>query len=276
MQKVRFKQQQYLNDYVSTLISTVLTFQLGKISDVQLYNGENTKISCDKLPLDSELISEKWNHFNNSAANATDDKISGKVTGYILKGECTSGDEEMPIITMVKVANPVIEFKSNRTIVYKNTIDDGLDLITDSFFRLYLTTDFLVISQYLYAFNHSFEAVYDIEKTLSKVKNKAADIILATNSISDNDAFRGYISQYSSLRTFITLNDARVEKLKQPENRKHIANILKIQMNENGLFVISDIDKASLLIKYLCYKIFQEADTEDILEASTIIKINLL
>lgn len=276
MQKIRFKQQQDLKGYVATLTSTILSFQIEGISDVQPYNGENTKVSCDKLSLDNELIYERWEFFNAAAANATDEKISGKVNGYIIKGECASSEEELPIITMVKIANPIFKLKKKRTIVYKNTINDELDVISDDFYRFYLTVDFLVISQSLYTFNHNFEPVFDIEKTLSKVKMKAAEEILMTNAFSDSEAFRGYISQYRSQKTFITLNERRVEKLKDPVGREHIASILQLHIDESGQLIVSDIKQASLLIKYLCYKIFQESETEDILETSTITKIEVL
>lgn len=274
MQKVRFISQQYLNDYVAELLSTISPVQIEKISDVQSYDGQNTKVSCDKLPLESDLISERWGDFNFAAANATDGKIDGKINGYVIKGECTS-DDELPVITMVKVANPIIALKNKRTIVYKNTIDDELDLISDSFCRLYLTIDFVVMAQYLYAFNHSFETVFDIEKTLSKVKFAATEKILATNCFSDADGFRNLISRYKSPRTFITLNETRLQQLSIREGRERIAGLLQIPINDEGLLVISDMEKASHVIKYLCYKIFQEADTEDVFEASTVIKLQI-
>ena len=132
-----------------------------------------------------------------------------------------------------------------------------------------------MIAQHLYAFNHRFEAVFDIEKTLSKVKITATEKILATNCVSDTDGFSNLISQYTSPRTFITLNENRIQKISEREGRKKIAGLLQIPINDEGQLVISDMEKASYLIKYLCYKIFQEADTEDVLEASTIMKLQI-
>ena len=148
-------------------------------------------------------------------------------------------------------------------------------MITDTIYRLYLTVDFIVCGENLYAFNHNFEKVFDIEKTLAKVKDLAAEEILAANCVSDVDALQGFISQYKSPRTFITLNEGRVEKTTHGEGRKYISRILQIPLDDSGLLIVSDMEKASLLIKFLCYKIFQESETEDILEASTITKIQI-
>jgi len=274
MNKVRFKQQQYLVDYAHHLSSVVSALQVEKISQVQDYDGENTKISCDKLALNSDLISERWAHFELSVAYASDEIIKGKINGYILVGHAPS-ESDYPSLTMVKVANPIIKLNNKRSIAYKNTEDDELDLITDDIYRLYLTVDFIVFEQHLYTFNHNFEAIFDVEKTLLKVKLKASEKILETNCVYDAEAFRGFISQYKSPRTFITLNEKRIEKISQSKGRTHIASILRIPIDDAGLLVVSDMEKASLLIKYLCYKIFQESETEDVLEASTITKVQL-
>ena len=274
MYKVRFKRSQYLIDYACHLSSIVSSLQVEKMSQVQGYDGANTKISCDKLALDNELIAERWSHFESSVAHASDDSIEGKLNGYFLVGQPPS-DSEHPTLIMAKAANPIIQLTNKRSVAYKNTEDDELDLITDDIYRLYLTVDFVVLGQTLYAFNHNFEPVFDIEKTLLKVKVKAAEKILATNCVSDTESFQGFISQYKSPRTFITLNESRVEKISQNEGREKIARLLRIPVDADGLLVVSDMEQASYLIKYLCYKIFQEADTEDVLEASTIIKLQI-
>lgn len=271
--KIRFKNGQYLADYASNLISIVSSIQIEKMSQVQEYDGENSKVSCDKLELSHELISEQWVNLNTAVVNSTDVIIDGKINGYIITGHTGIQNDETPAIVLVKIANPIIELNNKNSIVYRNTPENELDLIADSFCRLYLTVDFIVINECLYAFNHTFEGMFEIEKTLSKVKTKAIEKIINTNSISNVDEFTGFISQYKSPRTFITLNELRTNKVTDKEGREKVANILKIPLNHEGLLVISNKDQASLLIRYLCYKIFQESETEDVLEASTVSRI---
>lgn len=51
--------------------------------------------------------------------------------------------------------------------------------------------------------------------------------------------------------------------------------MLKIDLDESGDFIIDSKEKASYLIKYLCYKIFKDGETKDILEASTISTLSI-
>jgi len=46
--------------------------------------------------------------------------------------------------------------------------------------------------------------------------------------------------------------------------------MLKIDLDASGNLVVDSKEKAARLIKYLCYKIFKDGETNDILEASTI------
>lgn len=270
--KVRFKKPGYLTDYANHLVSIVLEHQIAAAERVQDYNGENSKTSCDKLPLADELIHERWQAFVNAVANSGDEKLEGKINGYIVTGH-PALEGERPSIVMVKAASPLIELNNKKALVYKRTEENELDLITDDFYRLYLNVDFLVAGENLYTFNHNFERIFEIEKTLSKIKNAAAEKILQTNSVSNKEEFAGLISQYKSPKTFITLNEKRLEGVKSKSGIEKVANILKIPTDENGALKITEPEEASLYIRYLCYKIFQEQDTNDVLEANYITKI---
>ena len=105
---------------------------------------------------------------------------------------------------------------------------------------------------------------------MAKIRNTAIDQMIATTAIADTDAFITYASQYTSNRTFITLREERLKRIKNRRTRKAIATMLKIELDENGDFMVDSKEKASLLIKYLCYKIFKDGETNDVLEASTI------
>ncbi|MDW5300719.1 MAG: DUF4868 domain-containing protein [Sedimentibacter sp.] len=274
--KVRFKNDKYLPDYATSLISTTYKYQINLISEVQNYDGENTKVSCDKISIKNELISSQWEAFYNAVTVSSDEGINGKINGYILVGQpARKDDDKLLPITFVKIANPIIQLANKKTVVYKNTVDNELDLLSDDICRLYLTIDFLVINQNMYTFNHSFEGLYNIEKTLKKIKTIAVDKIIETNSIANVEEFKQYSSQYPSQRTFITIKDDRVSRILKIENREVISKMLNIDLDTKGQFVLKNYDDASRLIKYLCYKIFQDAETNDILEATTISKISI-
>ncbi|SFB08248.1 Kiwa anti-phage protein KwaB-like domain-containing protein [Clostridium frigidicarnis] len=272
--KVRFRNPNYLSTYASNLLSATSKYQIDSISQVQEYDGENTKITCDKLSLNNPLISAQWNNFVNSVITSSDDKIEGKLNGYILVGQPTN--QELKSVTFIKGANPITKLTNRKSVIFSTAANDELDLITDDICRLYLTVDFIVIDGTMYTFNHTFETLFDLEKTMAKVKIAAIDEIIGAEAISNVDDFKAYASQYKSAKTFITLKEERVNRIKDNSNRKKVAEILNLKLNERGEFIINSSDDASLLIRYLCYKVFQDSETKEVLEASTITRLNIV
>ena len=269
--KVRFKNDGYLTQYASSVIGAVEKFQISPIEIVQDYDGANTKISCDKLALSNPLISERWLQFVSSLAVASDSMPDGKVNGYILVGQPLS--EEATNISFIKFANPVIKLVNKRAVVFSATAENKLDLISDDVYRLYLTVDVIVLNDAMYTFNHSFETPFGLEKTMAKLKQSAIEEIITTGAFSDIEEFKTFSNQYRSTRTFISLNRERVNRIKDPQNRVQIATILGLSLDENRSFVITTAEQASLMLRYLCYKIFQDNETQAVLEASTVTQI---
>lgn len=72
-----------------------------------------------------------------------------------------------------------------------------------------------------------------------------------------------------------TLKQERIDRVTDKRKRKAVASMLKIDLDESGDFIIDSKEKASYLIKYLCYKIFKDGETKDILEASTISTLSI-
>lgn len=271
--KIRFKNDGYLITYANNLINTSRVFQINKISQVQAYDGENTKVSCDKLSTSDPLVADQWSAFANAVGNSADSKIEGKVNGYILLGEPKS-QEDKPL-TFVKLANPITNLQNKRTAVFTTTANDELDLLESDVCRLYLTADFIVYNGTMYTFNHTFETLFDLEKTMAKAKMAAIDKIVGTNTVSNIEEFKTFASQYKSARTFITLKDERIARIKDGRKRKKVAIMLGLSLDEDGNFQINTAEEASLLIRYLCYKIVQDSETDDVLEASAITKLDI-
>lgn len=269
--KVRFKNDDYLTQYASTVMSTVEKYQINPIEKVQDYDGENSKISCDKIEVSNPLITEQWSRFVSSLAVASDSKVDGKVNGYILVGQPLS-DEATPI-SFIKFANPIIKLANKRSVVFSATVENELELISDDVYRLYLTVDVIVLNDEMYTFNHSFETPFGLEKTMAKLKQFAIEEIISTGAFADIDEFKALSNQYRSARTFISLNKERVNRIKDPQNRAQIATMLGLTLDGNGSFVVTTAEEASLLLRYLCFKIFQDNETKAVLEASTVTKI---
>jgi hypothetical protein len=270
--KVRFKNDAYLVDYAKNLLNSIMCFQINQISDVQVYNGENTKISCDKLSLNDEIIKNNWDLLCGSIANPCEQKFKGNVQGYLLVGKPTS--ESGKSISFFKTGNPIIKLSDNKVHFY-SCVKDTLELVTDEFCRLYLTTDFIVYDGTLYTFNLNFEKIFGIEKTMLRIKENGIEFISSIRVFSDVDMFRKYAREYRSPKTFINLNQERINIVQDLDKRSKVASMLGIKLDDGNNFIIDTADKASLFIRYLCYRIFKDEETKDVIEASNVSKLNL-
>lgn len=273
--KVKFKNSSYLTDYAKNLLDTTQHFQIDTISAVQDYDGENTKVSCDKILLDNKMIYEQWNNLVSAVASATDEKFKGKIMGYILAANPKENTEDNKTAIFVKVANPIIEMKKHTVAYMAKSGNDELDIITDDVYRLYLTVDYIVIDNSLYSFNHSFEKMFCLESALKKNRDNSITEIIQTDAFADKETFRQYAKKYKSHRTFITMKEERIKKIKTLEGRQDIAEKLHIKIDDQGKFIFTDEKQAWLLIKYLCYKIIKDDETKDLLEVSTVLKVEI-
>lgn len=131
-------------------------FQITPIETVQEYDGDNTKVSCDKIALDHELISIPWTIFVRALGSSSDEEIKEKINGYVLFGE--SQDSENNTITFIKTANPFTNLTNKKSVVFTTTAQDELDMFTDTVCILFLNADILVIGTIIYTFNHNFKA----------------------------------------------------------------------------------------------------------------------
>jgi hypothetical protein len=87
--------------------------------------------------------------------------------------------------------------------------------------------------------------------------------------------FRKYAREYRSPKTFINLNQERINIVQDLDKRSKVASMLGIKLDDGNNFIIDTADKASLFIRYLCYRIFKDEETKDVIEASNVSKLNL-
>lgn len=270
--KHTFKNADYLPNYLITLRDTVVKYQIDPLESVQDYDGQNSKTSCDKLSVTNELIATQWSHLSSSVAGAPRDMIQGKYQGYLLDGQPLV--DGLPSLVIVKVGNPIINLSKKNSKVFKHTPEDELEDITDELCRLYLIADFVVIGDTLYSFNLKFEEIFRMQKTLSRLKNQAIERIMDTNAFRNPEQVRNFMKGYTSPKTFLTLRGQRVEKLKSAEGRNEISELLNLQVMDEEI-AVEDQEQASQLIKYLCYKIFQDKETDNLIEVTSVVNDNV-
>jgi len=272
-QKIRFTNNAHLVSYAEQVLSAIEAYQLSPVSQVEKYNGYNTKCSCDRLNIEDEIIQANFTSFRDSLAHAVEGNLKASYRGYVLEGQ-PHPNVTGQTITLVKFANPTTRLKGKKSTYFKKGEDDLLDEITEQFFKMYLTVDCILIENNLYVFNHAFEKIFDIEQTFSKVKSEAIKSIVDAGFISNPDIFVEH-AQSTHSRTFATLDDERMQRAMTPDGRNKISEDYKVPLCTNGLFEISTAEETKHLLMHLCYKAFKEAETNTILEASNVAKLTI-
>ena len=110
---------------------------------------------------------------------------------------------------------------------------------------------------------------------MQKVKARALEQIIAIDAFENKSEFEQMAKAYKSPRTFITLKNERVERITNKTKREQVATMLQIKMSNDGRFVFENEEEVSLLIRYLCFKVFKDAETDDLLEANNVTKLLL-
>ena len=100
-------------------------------------------------------------------------------------------------------------------------------------------------------------------------------MIVAVDAFENKDEFEQMARAYKAPRTFITLKSERIERIRNMAKRKDVASMLKIEISQNGKFILKNAEEVSLLLRYLCYKVFKDAETKELLEASNVTQILL-
>lgn len=269
--KIRIKSEM-LQHYMQNLFLCVTKYQLEKIETISDYTGENPKLSCDKLNLNSEIIKTNWNNFWTKIANSQDEKLKNKIKGYVLCGQPKEGNDHS--LSIFKIANPVFDMnKDKRATVFKK-VNEELDAFSDNLYRLYLSADFFIIDNDLYALNYKFEEIFDIDSTLQNLKTNSVNQILKIPCFSD-DSFKNYAESYNHPKTFITLDNEKMEKIKDEQERIKISERFKIELDENNKFKNLSNDQSLHLLKYLCLKIIKDGDTNVLVEVAQATKLEI-
>ena len=200
-------------------------------------------------------------------------KIKGKYHGYVLEGIPASRDEKT--VVFLKMANPIINLKNRRSAVF--TFDNNSELaeMSDEVCRLHMNMDCIVVDEKIYSFNYKFEDLFNVEKTMQKIKHKALEEIVTIDAFENREEFEQMARAYKSPRTFITLKRERVERIKNKTKRKKVANMLKIDISDEGKFLFKNDEEVSLLIRYLCFKVFKDDETKELLEANNVTQLSL-
>lgn len=74
----------------------------------------------------------------------------------------------------------------------------------------------------------------------------------------------------------MTLRQQRVDKLTTKEGRQVIAKLLQLNITDDSEIIVDTQEQANQLIKYLCFKIFQDKETDNLIEVASVLNDNIL
>lgn len=261
--KLKFKSNDFLIDYGKGLSQTVIKYQLNKIEEIQDYNGDNPKITCDKLNL--EGIKSQWSFLCEAIKNNSNE-IKGKIKGYIVCAIPKEKSDKEAII-FIKKANPIIEVKNKRNVLFTMDENKNLNNFKDKTYRFYLTVDFLVIENKLYTFNLNFEEIFNLEKTLKKNKDEYLKEIFDCEIIENKEESFKFFNKISS-KKYMTFDIKKLDDLKESSMRLEILKKLKIEKNDKKEKITLKEEDAKKIIDYLCCKILKDFTTENLYEVN--------
>lgn len=70
---------------------------------------------------------------------------------------------------------------------------------------------------------------------MHRLKNRAVEKIMLSNAFIDPDKVNSFMASYSSPKTFLTLRQQRVDKLKTSKGRAEIAKLLELDVKGNKI-----------------------------------------
>lgn len=66
-----------------------------------------------------------------------------------------------------------------------------------------------------------------------------------------------------------------MQKNKNKTERKEVADMLRIKINAAGKVVFKNEEEVSRLLRYLCFKVFKDDETKELLEANNVTRLLL-
>lgn len=267
--RVNFKNEGNLSAYSRLLINNMGN-EINNTLNIEEYSGENKEGNLIYLPLNSDMIKPMYEALMDSLSRPNTDGIV-KPKGYILMGTSENHPENNILFGILH--NPV-ERRKPEDLVF-NLESDGLEIKDEIRYRLLKKCDFILFQGNLYSFNYKFEKYFKLQSTLKRFKMDAIDRIIFKGIVSNSEDFKKQMINYKSVRTFLGLNEERLEALASREGRVEIAKRFNLELDNEDKLILKDEDDSKNLIKHLCFKIIKDADSEDLYLASGLAKLNL-
>ncbi len=267
--ELKFKSMAMLKAYARDLFNNTGN-HVNDMAMAEEYSGENREGKLLYLSLESDLIKESYNALMDSITRLNPEGL-GRVKGYLVMG--INNDNPSENICYGILSNPIERVKLDNLTYAMG--EDGLDKSTIVRYKLKDKADFLLFQNKLISFNYKFEKLFKLQSTLKTLKMEAIDRIIFKGNLSNSDEFKKYCINFKSAKTFLNLNEERLQALNTLENREEIAKRFSMPLDNEKKLIIRNENDSKNLLRYLCNKIIKDADSDNLYLVDKLTRLEL-
>lgn len=250
--EIRLYPEDKISEFVSEL-SNIYTNSVKGIllsyTDVLEYDGTAMGNIVYRLSTDNELIRDEYDALIKAIA-APDNEINPlefSAQAYILKGMIKIGDSKYSV-KFISMQNPLVKLKHR-------FINDGgtFKEISDKVLSLRQNIDVVILEDSVYMLTLAGEKLFNMERSYRAICENKIDQIIACDILSDADAFSRVAGTGHNPRRFISFKESRLEKLKDRNERRKMAEKFNIPIADDK-FDTTQEGTAEKIVKLLCNK----------------------
>lgn len=218
-------------------------------SNYMEYDGSANGKTIYRLSKDMALISDEYDNLMNAILNPDyemnpfDLKLRATVLSCIVKL-----DDEDVSVKLITMQNPITVLA--RKFYYK---DGSFKELNDKVLSLKASVDVMIAGNEIYFLTLAGENLFNMERSYKAVSVECIAKIGESEIIVDFETFSSVASSGHNPRRFVAYNSANLEKLKNNQTRKRIANKFSIPLSDGKLDASNPIN-ADRIVKILCNK----------------------
>lgn len=218
-------------------------------SDVAEYDGSAIGDTVYKLSIHHSLIMEEYQSLIKAIAkpDAEIDPLKLAPQAYLLKGHTTYLGEERPI-KLISMQKPITLLK-HKFIRSNGTFRQ----LKEPVLSLRPTIDVVIFGETVYMLTLAAENLFHMERSYKSVCNEKIAEITSCPILTDADAFCSVAGSGHNPRKFLAFNASRLDRLKDKETRKAVAQKFSIPF-DGDKFDTSNKIASEKLVKLLCNK----------------------
>lgn len=241
-----------LSEHINKLANKYLHDEkngLEQYTDCREYDGSSDAQVIYKLNCTNNLIDDNYQNLIESISNPDSEINPLELNAHasVIKGSVLVENTEVPV-KFISMQNPVTTLK-NKFFQANGTFTE----ITDKVLSLRNSIDVLIADNKIYMLNLAGENLFNMEKSYKKICYNKVALIKEANIIHGFENFEPIATCGHNPRKFVSFNDSHLNKLKDTNSRKIIAQKFGISL-VNDLLNAKEDDATNKIVKLLCQR----------------------